>query len=125
LNQMSIDAAFGVSELVLLYGLKYICGSVAKKRPALARKAFFISSMRAVTVIFLFTLISYGVNHNRKKDPLMHLIGFIPRGFSVNSTPRIEKDMLATMLGQVPVAAVVMLIEHISIAKGMSSILLL
>jgi sodium-independent sulfate anion transporter 11 len=117
LGHMRIDAAFGISALVLLYGIKWICGSIAKRRPHLKRKAFFISSMRAVTVIFLFTVISYAVNHNRKDHPKMHLIGFIPRGFSVNSTPRIEKDMIGTILGQVPVAALVMLIEHISIAK--------
>jgi solute carrier family 26 (sodium-independent sulfate anion transporter), member 11 len=117
LKTVRIDAAFGIGALLLLYGVKWTCSSVAKRRPALARRAFFISSLRAVSVIFLFTLISYAFNHNRKENPIIHVIGFIPRGFQVSSTPHIEPNMIGSILSQVPVVSIVMLIEHISIAK--------
>jgi sodium-independent sulfate anion transporter 11 len=116
LGEIKIDAAFGISALLFLYGVKWICGRTAKQKPHLARKAFFISSMRAVSVVFIFTIISYILNRNRKENPAIHVIGFIPRGFQA-SPPSINKEILGSLISQVPLAAIVMLIEHISIGK--------
>jgi sodium-independent sulfate anion transporter 11 len=80
LDRVRVDAAFGISSLVLLYAIKWTCQSMAKRRPKMAKSIFFMSTLRTVVVILLYTIISYGINRNRKEDPLIRILGFVPRG---------------------------------------------
>jgi solute carrier family 26 (sodium-independent sulfate anion transporter), member 11 len=80
LGRIRIDAALGLTSLLLLYSMKWICSWVAKKRPNLAKAMFFISTLRTVVTIVLYTIISYIINRNRKDNPLVRILGFVPRG---------------------------------------------
>lgn len=80
LDRVRIDAAFGISSLVLLYAIKWTCTFMAKKKPQMAKSIFFASTLRTVFVILLYTIISFGLNHNRKENPVIRILGFIPRG---------------------------------------------
>jgi sodium-independent sulfate anion transporter 11 len=86
LDRIRIDAAIGISSLVMLYGMKWACGYAAKRKPSKSTLFFFISTLRTVVVILLYTLISYLVNRNHMKTPTFRILGFIPRGKSSKCT---------------------------------------
>jgi solute carrier family 26 (sodium-independent sulfate anion transporter), member 11 len=79
-DRIRIDAALGLTSLLMLYLIKWACTWAAKKRPNLARVLFFVSTLRTVSTLFVYTVISYILNRNRKDDPLVRVLGFIPRG---------------------------------------------
>jgi solute carrier family 26 (sodium-independent sulfate anion transporter), member 11 len=83
LNGISIDATFGISALILLYIIKWTCLILARTQLKRAKTIFFISTLRTVLVLLIFTLSSYLVNRNRRDYPLIKILGFIPRGTSV------------------------------------------
>jgi sodium-independent sulfate anion transporter 11 len=62
LPRTTLDAAMGLSALVMLYTIRGICSFVAKKWPKHQRLAFFLSTLRTVFVILLYTMISWLVN---------------------------------------------------------------
>jgi sodium-independent sulfate anion transporter 11 len=117
LDRVRIDAAFGITALILLYAIKWTCSSVAKRRPAMAKTIFFISTLRTVVTIIIYTLISFIINHNRKDNPMIRVLGNIPRGFHQTQMPHVDLDIMKSMLGQIPAVAIVLVIEHISIGK--------
>jgi solute carrier family 26 (sodium-independent sulfate anion transporter), member 11 len=117
LDRIRIDAAFGISALVLLYLIKWTCAAVIKRKPNIAKALFFVSTLRTVVVILMFTIISYILNHSRKDDPLIRILGFIPRGLQPTPLPRLEMSIIKSMLGQLPTAILVLLIEHMAIGK--------
>jgi sodium-independent sulfate anion transporter 11 len=80
LNGISIDAAFGISALVLLYVIKWTCSFLAKKRPNMAKTVFFISTLRTVFTLLVYALASYLVNRHRRENPLIRILRHIPRG---------------------------------------------
>ncbi|KAF4635044.1 hypothetical protein G7Y89_g3057 [Cudoniella acicularis] len=122
LNRIRIDAALGLTSLAMLYIIKWICSSVAIKRPKMAKAIFFVSTLRTVLILLFYTLVSYLVNRTRKDDPLFRILGFIPSGFHTAPPPKIEAKVLATLLSQTPAACIVLVIEHISIAKSFGRI---
>jgi sodium-independent sulfate anion transporter 11 len=117
LDRVRIDAAFGVSALLILYILKWTCMSLSKRRPKLAKALFFVSTLRTVIVIFTFTLTSFLINRKRQKDPLFRTLGFVPRGLQSTVVPKFTPELLKDMISQVPAAVIVLVIEHISIGK--------
>jgi solute carrier family 26 (sodium-independent sulfate anion transporter), member 11 len=117
LDRIRIDAAIGITALVLLYVIKWTCSLVAKRRPEIAKTIFFVSTLRTVVTIIIYTIISFVLNHNRKKDPVIRVLGFIPRGFQATRIPQIDSELMKSMINQIPAAAIVLIIEHISIGK--------
>jgi sodium-independent sulfate anion transporter 11 len=80
LGTAQMDAAVGVTALAMLYFVKWACQWTSDRYRGAGKAFFFISSLRTVFVILLYTLISYLVNRSHKEDPKFHLIGFIPAG---------------------------------------------
>jgi sodium-independent sulfate anion transporter 11 len=68
LPRTTLDAAMGLSALVMLYTIRGICSFVAKKWPKHQRLAFFLSTLRTVFVILLYTMISWLVNKGLPAD---------------------------------------------------------
>ncbi|KAL7421766.1 Sulfate permease 2 [Cryptotrichosporon argae] len=118
LPQSDLDAAFGVSSLALLYGIKWSMDWVQRRYPGRrARIAFFIQALRHGFVVILFTIISWRVNVNHKTARIL-LVGTVPSGLQEVHTPLISKSLLAAIGPHIPVTTIVMLLEHISIAKS-------
>lgn len=80
MGKIQLDAAVGVSSLAMLYILKWSCQWGSRRLSSKEKTFFFISSLRTVFIIFLYTLISFLVNRTHKETPSFHLIGFIPAG---------------------------------------------
>ncbi|KAK4687853.1 solute carrier family 26 (sodium-independent sulfate anion transporter), member 11, partial [Tremellales sp. Uapishka_1] len=119
LPHSSLDAAFGVSALAMLYIIKWTFNYLPKRYPKFTRPAFFLQALRHAFVIILFTIISWRINiHHPKKTPRISLVGSVPRGLQHVGAPYITKDLLAAIGGEIPVATIILLLEHISIAKS-------
>jgi sodium-independent sulfate anion transporter 11 len=80
LHRARLDAATGLSALTALYIIKYTCERAAKRWPSKSRLIFFVSTLRTVFIILLFTLISFFINRNHRANPRFSILGFIPRG---------------------------------------------
>lgn len=78
-----LDAAIGLSALIMLYGIRIFCNFMTKKQPNRKKLWFFISTLRMAFVILLYILISWLVNRNVKGDAKkakFKVLGKVPRG---------------------------------------------
>lgn len=75
-----LDAAMGVSALVMLYAIRMACSWAAKKYPVRQKTFFFVSTLRTVFVILLYTMISWLVNMNHRSSPKFKILGQVPSG---------------------------------------------
>jgi sodium-independent sulfate anion transporter 11 len=80
LRTATIDSAMGLTALFLLYFIRSACKLAAKKFPSHQKLIFFISTLRTVFVILLYTMISWLVNRDHRKKPIFKILGTVPRG---------------------------------------------
>ncbi|CAN8099806.1 unnamed protein product [Discula destructiva] len=113
-----LDAAMGLTALVMLYAIRVACNTAAKKWPNHQKMFFFLSTLRTVFVILLYTLISWLVNMNHRQDPLFKILGTVPSGFQHAGAPILNKDLCTALVSFLPSTVIVLLIEHIAISKS-------
>jgi len=80
LPRTKLDAAIGLTALVLLYSVRSLCNYLARKNPSKQKMYFFISTLRTAFVILLYTFVSWLVNRNHRKTPLFKILKTVPRG---------------------------------------------
>lgn len=82
LGRTNLDATVGLTALVMLYLIRGVCTYAAKKYPSKAKLFFFLSTLRTVFVILLYTLIGFLVNRNHRgvNERKFKLLGSVPRG---------------------------------------------
>ena len=118
LRGTKIDAAMGLTALFLLYLIRFVCNTAAKKFPGKSKTFFFISTLRTAFVILLYTMISWLVNRYHRKKPIFSILGTVPRGFKAAAVPTVNKTIIKSFVKQLPASVIVILIEHIAIAKS-------
>ncbi|KAI2627426.1 sulfate permease [Hypomontagnella submonticulosa] len=118
LKYTTIDAAMGLTALLMLYIIRGTCTYLAKKYPHREKTLFFVSTLRTAFVILLYTGISAGVNLYRRTHPLFSVLGEVPRGFQHAAVPNLDPKILSFFTSELPAAVIVVLIEHISISKS-------
>jgi sodium-independent sulfate anion transporter 11 len=118
LGRTKLDAAMGLTALLLLYLIRITCNRLAKRYPSQRKTYFFISTLRTAFVILLYTMISWLVNRNHRKTPKFAILSTVPRGFKYAAVPTINKEIISAFSDKLPAVVIVMLIEHISIAKS-------
>ncbi|EED16845.1 sulfate transporter, putative [Talaromyces stipitatus ATCC 10500] len=118
LPSTQLDAALGLTALVMLYGIRSACNYGARKRPHKAKMFFFISTLRTAFVILFYTMISAATNIHRRKHPAFSVLGNVPRGFKHAAVPTIDTSIIKAFVSYLPSAVIVLLIEHISISKS-------
>ncbi len=120
IRSTKLDAALGFTALFMLYAIRSACKYGGKKMPSKARAWFFVSALRVVFVILLYTMISWLVNrhHRPTKENKFAILGVVPRGFKNAGAPVITKPIIKSFASQIPVSIIVILIEHIAIAKS-------
>ncbi|KAI1645710.1 sulfate permease [Daldinia loculata] len=118
LGKTDLNAAMGLTALTLLYGIRISCAWAAKKFPNHHKLFFFLSTLRAVFVILLYTMISWLVNMNRRDNPAFAILKDVPRGFQHAAVPTINSDIINSFIGELPATVIVLLIEHIAISKS-------
>ena len=117
LRHSNLDAAFGVCSLAMLYGIKWSCTAATNRYPRLARPIFFVQALRHAFVIILFTIISWRINVHHK-TPRISLVGTVPSGLRDVGQPKVTTELLGALGPHIPVATIILLLEHISIAKS-------
>lgn len=82
LGRTQLDAAMGLTALLMLYLIRFVCNFAAKKQPGRAKLFFFLSTLRTAFVILLYTMISWLVNrhHRATKNNRFKITGPVPRG---------------------------------------------
>ncbi|KAI4788550.1 sulfate permease, partial [Aureobasidium sp. EXF-8845] len=125
LGRSTLDAAMGLTALTFLYLLRFGFQYAGNKFPKHRRLLFFCSTLRTVFIILLYTMISWLVNRNIPKihkNPgkysAFKLLGNVPRGFKHAAVPTVTSDIIKVFASEIPVSVIVLLIEHISIAKS-------
>ncbi|KAF2085688.1 sulfate permease [Saccharata proteae CBS 121410] len=118
LPRTKLDAAMGLTALVMLYMIRFGTTHLAKRYPSKAKIFFFLSTLRTVFVILLYTMISWLVNRHRRDNPAFKVLGSVPRGFRHAAVPTVNTEIIKTFASYLPVTVIVLLIEHISISKS-------
>jgi sodium-independent sulfate anion transporter 11 len=81
LPRTTLDAAMGLTALAMLYIIRSACKFFAKRYPKHQRIIFFISTLRTVFVILLYTMISWLANKDLPKNKyLFKVLLDVPRG---------------------------------------------
>ena len=125
LGRTKVDAAMGLTALAMLYMIRSACNFGARRMPNRAKTFFFISTLRTAFVILLYTMISWLVNrHHRgpKQKPVFAILGKVPRGFKHAGAPTVDRTIIKAFINELPASVIVILIEHIAIAKSFGRI---
>ncbi|TVY80338.1 Sulfate permease [Lachnellula suecica] len=117
LPNTQLDAAIGLTALAMLYLIRSVCKLAAKRWPKQQKAIFFVSTLRTVFVILLYTLISWLVNRGHKKSRFK-ILGTVPRGFQAAAVPTVNKEIIEIFASDLPATVIVLLIEHIAISKS-------
>ncbi|KAG7131474.1 Sulfate permease 2 like protein [Verticillium longisporum] len=116
LGHTELDAAIGLTSILLLYLIKTACSQLEVRKPKRRRVWSIISSLRFTFVIVMFTIISYLVNYKLPRDEAkFHLT---PLGFRHAGIPRFDSELTILILPKLPAVLIVLVIEHIAIAKS-------
>jgi solute carrier family 26 (sodium-independent sulfate anion transporter), member 11 len=85
-----------------------------------ARVFFFISAFRSAFVIIVLTLASWLYTRHRKSKKGTYpikILQTVPRGFKHVGAPNIDSSLISALAPKLPVATIILLLEHIAIAK--------
>ncbi|KIY67713.1 sulfate permease [Cylindrobasidium torrendii FP15055 ss-10] len=121
LPRTKMDAAFGLPALVALYGIRMLCDHLTKRFPRRQRIFFFASVFRNAFVIIVLTIASWLYTRHRRsaagKYPIK-ILQEVPSGFRHVKQPEIDPELLTALAGQLPIATIILLLEHIAISKS-------
>lgn len=85
LHRAKLDAAIGISTVVLLALIKGFCARMEARQPKHKRTWSFISSLRLTFAMLLFTLVSFLVNQGLSKpEAAFRIVGTIQPGRPAN-----------------------------------------
>ena len=118
LPRTTLDAAMGLTALAMLYIIRAFCTFMSSRFPNRRKTWFFVSTLRTVFVILLYTMISWLVNRNHTAKPSFKILGTVPRGFTHAGVPPVNASIISSFASQIPVTVIVLLIEHIAISKS-------
>ncbi|TRM58068.1 sulfate permease [Schizophyllum amplum] len=121
LPSTSMDAAFGLPALVFLYGFRIICDKLSKRYPKHSRLLFFASVLRNAVTILVLTIAAWlYCRHNKDAAGSypIKILKDVPSGFQHIGQPVIDKDLISALAGELPVATIILLLEHIAISKS-------
>lgn len=128
LPRTQLDAAIGLSCLFMLFMIREFCSYMEKRQPQRKRMWTTINSLRQTFAMLLYTIIAYLVHMNIPKEELdnggtkFRLVGNIERGFSQARIPTMDSDLVTHILPELPAIVIILIIEHIAIAKSFGRI---
>lgn len=135
----TLDAAWGLPGLFTLYAVRIICDQLSKRYPnksklntccvpcatlfngiCIGRVFFFISVARNAFVVIVLTIAAWLYCRAHKtasgKYPIK-ILQTVPAGFQDVGPPNIDSALVQALAPQIPVATIILLLEHIAIAK--------
>jgi solute carrier family 26 (sodium-independent sulfate anion transporter), member 11 len=141
LGRTKKDAAFGLVGLASLYAIRITCDRLARRYPRrgmfchavtgppsychrAARLLFFISAFRNAFVVVVLTFASWLYTRHRRSTKGTYpikILQTVPRGLKHVGTPIIDNRLIKALAPKLPVATIILLLEHIAIAKCKST----
>ncbi|TFK26439.1 high affinity sulfate permease [Coprinopsis marcescibilis] len=122
LSGAKLDAAWGISGLVGLYLIRYGCEWGTKRWPHRARIFFFASVLRTAFVMIVLTLATWLFCRNKQNPQTgrypIRILLTVPSGFKHIQRPILTTSLLSALADKIPVATIILLLEHIAIAKS-------
>ncbi|CAK9440962.1 uncharacterized protein LODBEIA_P48310 [Lodderomyces beijingensis] len=127
LPSSTIDAAFGLVCLFILYVWKFSTEWAQKRWPRHKMYFFYFQQLRNAVVIIVATAISWGIVHPKKVAwtgpekkfvPPIKTIGNVPSGLRHVGVMTIPEGIVGAMASEIPVSTVILLLEHIAISKS-------
>ncbi|KAJ7940868.1 sulfate transporter family-domain-containing protein [Mycena leptocephala] len=121
LPRTTLDAAWGLPSLFALYGIRILCDKLGKRYPRQARVFFFISVLRNAFVILVMTIAAWLYTRHRRSAKGTYpikILQTVPRGFQHVGQPTIDPELVRALAGELPVATIILLLEHIAISKS-------
>lgn len=121
LHETRWDALLGIAVIVLLAAIKQSSAYMQKTHPKHAKAWKIVSSLRMVVVMLLSMMISFLVNRNVAPDETkFRIVGHIDKGFQKVGVPQLDADLITLLLPSVPALFIILVVEHVAIAKAMS-----
>ena len=120
-SDTQLDAAIGLSSILLLWVIREVCAKLEVRQPAKKRLWATISSLRLTFAILLYTFISWLVHRtipHEKQYWKFKLVGKIESGFKHAGVPSLKPDLVKLVLPELPAIIIILVIEHIAIAKS-------
>ncbi|TFK42912.1 sulfate permease [Crucibulum laeve] len=121
LPRTQLDAAWGLTGLVALYAIRFFCVQMTKRYPRHQRLFFFISVLRNAFVILVLTIAAWLYTRHRRSasgNYPIKILKTVPAGFKHVMSPVIEPALLSALAPKLPVATIILLLEHIAISKS-------
>lgn len=118
LKDTNVDAAFGLVALFILYLWKYLSSYMIKRDSKRSLFWTYILNVRTAIVIIFSTLISYLIVRHDKENPPFSITGHVRSGFQNLGVFHPPANLASRIGPDLPVATIVLVLEHISIAKS-------
>ncbi|EAT84056.2 hypothetical protein SNOG_08888 [Parastagonospora nodorum SN15] len=123
LPSMQLDAAVGITCILLLHLIRSTCAKMELRQPTKKRVWSLLSSLRLTFAILLYTLISFLVNRTAKKgEEKFRIVGHIDKGFSHAGVPKMNTKLIGLVASELPAIIIILIVEHIAIAKSFGRI---
>ncbi|KAI1802431.1 sulfate permease [Daldinia bambusicola] len=120
LGRVKLDAAVGLTSLILLMSIKHLFGYLAVRMPHREKTWNTLSSLRLSLIVFLHIIISYLANRNIPAQEFkFRILGHIPAGFGHIGPPNFQLDLIKGLLSELPATVIVIIVEHIAIGKSL------
>ncbi|KAL1798828.1 hypothetical protein ACET3X_002865 [Alternaria dauci] len=119
LPRARLDAAIGITSIVLLYLVKNLCAKMEVRQPRKKKMWSLISSLRLTFTILLYTLISWLVHRTTPAgQEKFRIVGHIEKGFSHAGVPSMNGELFGLVAPELPAIIIILIVEHIAIAKS-------
>nr|XP_036588688.1 sulfate permease [Colletotrichum truncatum]KAF6800062.1 sulfate permease [Colletotrichum truncatum] len=123
LPRIKLDAAIGLTALVLLALIKWYCERMARTQPKRRRMWETLCSLRMTFTILLYTLVSFLVNRGLGAgEHKFRITGTLPKGFTHAGPPTLSPKLISALLPDLPATVIILVIEHIAIGKSFGRI---
>ncbi|KAF9739498.1 hypothetical protein PMIN06_001105 [Paraphaeosphaeria minitans] len=119
LPDAQLDAAIGISSIVLLTAIQNFCSKMEIRQPRKKRMWGMISSLRLTFTVLLYTFISWLVHRATSEGhEKFRIVGHIEKGFSHASVPVMDTELFGLVAKELPAIIIILIVEHIAIAKN-------
>ncbi|KAH7333483.1 sulfate permease 2 [Rhexocercosporidium sp. MPI-PUGE-AT-0058] len=121
LSDTQLDAAIGLTSILLLYVTREVCAKLEVRQPAKKKLWATISSLRLTFTILFYTFVSWLVHRtipHEKSYWKFKLVGKIESGFKHVGTPSLDVNLIKLVAPELPAIIIILIIEHIAIAKS-------
>lgn len=121
LSDTQLDAAIGLTSILLLYVIREVCAKLEVRQPSKKKLWATISSLRLTFTILLYTFVSWLVHRTIPHDKeywKFKLVGKIESGFKHAGPPSLDVELIKLVVPELPAIIIILIIEHIAIAKS-------